>query len=196
MTHRRHNKKWSNSELEKLYREYNLRELSIDQISELHGRSVYSILHKLQKEHLIDNNWSNANGWSNANEKSIVKEYGNLQTDVSYEYQKDEEASDDQEEEEEEEDQMKQSDEEEDQVKQTDDQEEESEEENQMKQEEESDDQEDQVEDRVKEEEEDLYNMEAIAVEKSVKLFWKFVAFCIERFSWFYINNIMPLFKK
>ena len=54
MNLKRHNKHWSPNELEKMYREYNLRELTIQEIADLHGRSTYAILNKLVQEDLIN----------------------------------------------------------------------------------------------------------------------------------------------
>ena len=54
MNLKRHNKHWTPNELEKMYREYNLRELTIQEIADLHGRSTYAILNKLVQENLIN----------------------------------------------------------------------------------------------------------------------------------------------
>ena len=47
--------KWSVNEILSLQREYELYELSIQEIALLHKRSVFSILHKLEKEEIIIN---------------------------------------------------------------------------------------------------------------------------------------------
>lgn len=65
--HKRHCKRWSVNELLSLEREYDLLELSVDQISQKHGRTVNSILFKLQDEGLI-NNWNEARGFGTSSQ--------------------------------------------------------------------------------------------------------------------------------
>jgi hypothetical protein len=76
----RHNMKWRDDEVENLYREYDLLEMSIEEISNIHQRTSFSILHKLQKEGIIDR-WENARGW-----KVCIKDF---QTYVKYDYEYD-----------------------------------------------------------------------------------------------------------
>jgi CCR4-NOT transcriptional regulation complex NOT5 subunit len=78
MVPRRHNKKWTNDEVQTLQREYELLELSVEEIADAHERTCFSILHKLEKEGIIDR-WENARGW-----KACIKEF---QTYVSYDYE-------------------------------------------------------------------------------------------------------------
>jgi hypothetical protein len=54
---------WSSNEVNRLHNEYELRELSVYQIAELHSRGVRAILHKLADEGLISSTWSDARGW-------------------------------------------------------------------------------------------------------------------------------------
>lgn len=49
----RHRKPWSNSEVARLYREYQINRYTIDQIAEMHGRTYYSIVGKLKKENIL-----------------------------------------------------------------------------------------------------------------------------------------------
>ena len=50
------------NEINRLHNEYELKELSIEEIAELHERTVFSILYKLMEEGLIDEKWSNVKG--------------------------------------------------------------------------------------------------------------------------------------
>jgi hypothetical protein len=74
----RHNKKWTTNEVENLHREYDLLEMEIQAIADSHERTCFSILHKLEKEGII-NRWEDARGW-----KSCIKEF---QTYLSYDLQ-------------------------------------------------------------------------------------------------------------
>ena len=58
--------KWSVNEILSLQREYELYELSIQEIALLHKRSVFSILHKLEKEEIIIN-FNDARGYDKIN---------------------------------------------------------------------------------------------------------------------------------
>jgi DNA-binding PadR family transcriptional regulator len=40
-----------------------MKELTVQQIADLHGRTVYGVMSKLQAEGLIDSSWNNARGW-------------------------------------------------------------------------------------------------------------------------------------
>ena len=63
---RRNRYKWSVNEILSLQREYELYELSIQEIALLHKRSVFSILHKLEKEQMIVN-FNDARGYDKIN---------------------------------------------------------------------------------------------------------------------------------
>jgi hypothetical protein len=58
----RHNFKWNINELLSLQREYELLEMSIQDISAKHGRTVVSILYRLQQEGFIET-WVDARGY-------------------------------------------------------------------------------------------------------------------------------------
>ena len=58
----RHNFKWNINELLSLQREYQLLEMSIQDISAKHGRTIVSILYRLQQEGFIDT-WVDARGY-------------------------------------------------------------------------------------------------------------------------------------
>ena len=60
-TNRRHFAPWKYSEVDSLYREYELLELTPEQIAEKHQRTVYAILYRLKKEGIIDD--EARNGW-------------------------------------------------------------------------------------------------------------------------------------
>jgi|UniRef100_A0A6C0CHX0 DNA-binding PadR family transcriptional regulator len=47
-------KKWQTPEILRLQREYELLNLSIDQIAKLHERTIYAILAKIEQEEFID----------------------------------------------------------------------------------------------------------------------------------------------
>jgi hypothetical protein len=55
---------WSMNEINRLHNEYELKELTVHQIAELHERGVSSILHKLASEGLISASWKDARGWT------------------------------------------------------------------------------------------------------------------------------------
>jgi hypothetical protein len=84
MVPRRHNKKWTINEVETLHREYELLELSVQDIAKSHDRSCFSILHKLEKEGIIGR-WEDGRGW-----KACIKEF---QTYVSYDLQHEDDIS-------------------------------------------------------------------------------------------------------
>ena len=58
----RHNFKWNINEILSLQREYELLEMSIQDISAKHGRTVVSILYRLQQEGFIET-WVDARGY-------------------------------------------------------------------------------------------------------------------------------------
>jgi len=58
----RHRFKWTMNEINRLYNEYEIKELSIREIAKLHHRSYKAILFQLSKEGLIRADWSDARG--------------------------------------------------------------------------------------------------------------------------------------
>lgn len=58
---KRHNAKWGNNEINSLYREYELLEMTPEQIAKKHQRTVYGVLYRLRKEGIIED--SARNGW-------------------------------------------------------------------------------------------------------------------------------------
>lgn len=62
VNNRRQGNKWTINELISLQREYELLELTVQQIAEKHQRSETAILYKLESEGLIDS-WNNARGF-------------------------------------------------------------------------------------------------------------------------------------
>ena len=59
---KRHNKRWLDTELDDLHREYELLEWRIQEIASHHARCVDAILYKLQQIDLIDT-WLDARGY-------------------------------------------------------------------------------------------------------------------------------------
>jgi len=64
MSYNRSGNKWSINEVLSLQREYELLEMSIEEIALKHSRTVESILYKLDSEGFIDN-WHEARGYNN-----------------------------------------------------------------------------------------------------------------------------------
>lgn len=60
--YKRHRFPWGVNELNRLYNEYEIKELTIRQIAKLHSRSYKSILHRLEIEELTLPDWSDARG--------------------------------------------------------------------------------------------------------------------------------------
>jgi hypothetical protein len=63
MTYTRANKKWTVNELLTLQREYELLELDISEIAQLHNRSPNAIMYKLESEGFVDD-YRNARGYN------------------------------------------------------------------------------------------------------------------------------------
>ena len=63
VTSRRQGNKWTINELLSLQREYELLELTVQEIADKHQRSDTAILYKLESEGLIDS-WNNARGFN------------------------------------------------------------------------------------------------------------------------------------
>lgn len=59
---KRHRFRWTTNEINRLYNEYEIKELSVRQIAKLHHRSYKAILFQLSKEGLILPDWSDARG--------------------------------------------------------------------------------------------------------------------------------------
>jgi len=59
---KRHRFPWSVNETNRLYNEYEIKELTIRQIAKLHERTYRAILHRLEIEGLILPDWSDARG--------------------------------------------------------------------------------------------------------------------------------------
>jgi DNA-binding PadR family transcriptional regulator len=51
---KRKGKRWNTQEILRLQREYELLNISIDEIAKLHERTVYAILAKVEQEEFID----------------------------------------------------------------------------------------------------------------------------------------------
>ena len=60
---KRHRARWTSTELNNLHNEYEMKELTVQEIAAIHGRTDYAIMSKLQSEGLIDSSWVNARGW-------------------------------------------------------------------------------------------------------------------------------------
>jgi len=69
---KRHNYRWKSTEVDSLYREYELLEMTPEEIAEKHQRTVKAILYRLQSEEIIvdeaRNGWyfnTDCGGWNN-----------------------------------------------------------------------------------------------------------------------------------
>jgi hypothetical protein len=90
-TYRRSGFKWTINELLSLQREYDLLELTVQQIAEKHQRSVTAILYRLEDEGFI-NSWADAKGYkmgSDADDNTTIKdkveiEFGGDDNDSEY----------------------------------------------------------------------------------------------------------------
>jgi hypothetical protein len=83
---KRHMKKWSVNEVLSLEREYELLQMTIQEIAIIHQRTINSILFKLQYEGII-NDWKEARGWNETiydNKKSSVSHCLNNITSLKY----------------------------------------------------------------------------------------------------------------
>jgi hypothetical protein len=90
----RHNFKWSINELLSLQREYELLEMSIQDIARKHERSVDAILYRLQKEGMIET-WIDARGYQEYS-KTFSYLVGSLDSNVNtYDYGEDIDVTDD-----------------------------------------------------------------------------------------------------
>jgi hypothetical protein len=59
-----HRARWTANESNSLHNEYEMKELTVQEIATIHQRTVQSILNKLQQEGLIDTTWFDARGWT------------------------------------------------------------------------------------------------------------------------------------
>ena len=88
ITPKRAHNKWTVTELNTLQREYELLELTVQEIADRHQRSVYAILYKLESEGIINSGWSNARGFlpysATDDENEIVKPSAKYDDDSSY----------------------------------------------------------------------------------------------------------------
>ena len=197
----RHNKRWNINETELLHREYDLKEMTVETIASSHERSVFAILHKLKKENLIDDKWSNVRGWKHPDDP--------YQTVVSYDNQEDEseevdskmqygdnycddEESDEEEYEEEESDE-EESDEDEYEDEESDEDCDRSSDEDYSESESES---ESELEQEPVETQDESYNIEVDAVRTAVINTWNFIFMALSYISIFYQQNIYPMFKQ
>ena len=98
MNFKRSGNKWTVNEVLSLQREYELLELSIQEIATRHSRSVEAILYKLEAEDLIEH-WCNARGFHTDNYISFNQDNNNDDNDEEYE---DDDLSDDESEDEDE----------------------------------------------------------------------------------------------
>jgi hypothetical protein len=60
----RYRQPWGSNEINRLHNEYELRQMSIMDIAKLHKRGEHAILHRLAKEGLILETWSDVRGWN------------------------------------------------------------------------------------------------------------------------------------
>lgn len=103
MQHKRHRFPWAMNEINRLHNEYEIKELTIQQIAQLHDRTIYAILNKLQDEEIIDKSWKGVRGWSwpdnsntnvNANANAKSKPTLDLQPSVFFDQHRVNEDSD------------------------------------------------------------------------------------------------------
>ena len=97
MNFKRSGNKWTVNEVLSLQREYELLELSIQEIASRHSRSVEAILYKLEAEDLIEH-WCNARGFHTDNYISFNEEDVNdeeYQDDANDDDLSDDESEDD-----------------------------------------------------------------------------------------------------
>jgi len=83
MTASRHRLPWSMNETNRLYSEYEMKQLPISNIAQLHARTEYAILHKLAQEFLINASWNDVKGWK------APKEMTQSKSKTVYDYEED-----------------------------------------------------------------------------------------------------------
>ena len=89
---KRHRARWTASELNRLHNEYEMKELTVQEIADLHGRTVYGVMSKLQAEGLIDSSWNNARGWVFQSQSQSPKQSLSLQPALQFEQDDDAES--------------------------------------------------------------------------------------------------------
>ena len=77
----RHRFKWNMNEINRLYSEYQLRELDVHAIAHLHKRTVYAILSKLSDEGLIEKTWIDARGYNSKEYQAYSMEKDSFDSD-------------------------------------------------------------------------------------------------------------------
>ena len=80
VNNRRQGNKWTINELISLQREYELLELTVQEIAEKHQRTETAILYKLESEGLIES-WNNARGFVSDDYQNSVNSANNEQVD-------------------------------------------------------------------------------------------------------------------
>lgn len=89
----RHRRPWSMNEINRLYSEYENKELTIATIAKLHERSENAILYKLSQEQLILESWADVKGWDGfekyeeEDEETGSEEEEEEEEDSEYEYE-------------------------------------------------------------------------------------------------------------
>jgi len=89
---KRHRARWTASELNRLHNEYEMKELTVQEIADLHGRTVYGVMSKLQAEGLIDSSWNNARGWVFQSQGQSPKQSLSLQPALQFDQDDDAES--------------------------------------------------------------------------------------------------------
>ena len=89
---KRHRARWTASELNRLHNEYEMKELTVQEIADLHGRTVYGVMSTLQAEGVIDSSWNNARGWVFQSQSQSPKQSLSLQPALQFEQDDDAES--------------------------------------------------------------------------------------------------------
>ena len=82
------------SETNRLYSEYEIKQLPISNIAQLHSRTEYAILHKLAQECMINASWNDVKGWKAPKEMTQSKVVYDYEEDDESEYEEDDHDSD------------------------------------------------------------------------------------------------------
>ena len=78
---RRHYHRWSADEVDELRNEYTVSKLTVQEIADLHDRSIFSILNRLEKDKLIDSRWTKPRGYEDFPDD--IKPYITCEDDVT-----------------------------------------------------------------------------------------------------------------
>jgi hypothetical protein len=78
---RRHYHRWSADEVDELRNEYTVSKLTVQEIADLHDRSIFSILNRLEKDKLIDSRWTKPRGYEGFPDD--IKPYITCEDDVA-----------------------------------------------------------------------------------------------------------------